>query len=111
MGNPKIYQYVKERKKRGNKEKYPWLDPSNKRKYILDREILKNVNLEIYCLTDKEKNQVKDMLYKYNKAFSLRDEIGTWVNIEVEIDVTDKSPSFIRPYHVNKEDKISYTKR
>ena len=33
-----------------------------------------------------------DMLYKYKKAFSLRDEIGTCPNIEVEIDVTDKSP-------------------
>ena len=44
------------------------------------------------------------MLYKYKEAFSLRDEIGTCPNIEVEIDVMDKSPFFIRPYHV-KEDK------
>ena len=33
-----------------------------------------------------------DMLYKYKEAFSLRDEIGTCPNIEVGIDVTDKSP-------------------
>ena len=46
-----------------------------------------------------------DMLYKYKEAFSLRDEIGTWPNIEVEIEVTDKSPFFIRPYHVREEDK------
>ena len=45
------------------------------------------------------------MLYKYKDAFSLRDEIGTCPNIEVEIDVTDKSPPFIRPYHVKEEDK------
>ena len=45
------------------------------------------------------------MLYKYREAFSLRDEIGTCPNIEVEIDVTDKSPFFIRPYHVREEDK------
>ena len=32
------------------------------------------------------------MLYKYKEAFSLRDEIGTCPNIEVGIDVTDKSP-------------------
>ena len=31
------------------------------------------------------------MLYKYKEAFSLRDEIGTCPNIEVEIDVMDKS--------------------
>ena len=46
-----------------------------------------------------------DALYKYREAFSLRDEIGTCLNIEVEIDVTDKSPFFIRPYHVIDEDK------
>ena len=46
-----------------------------------------------------------DMLYKYKDAFSLRDEIGTCPDIEVEIDVTDKSPFFIRPYHVKEEDK------
>ena len=45
------------------------------------------------------------MLYKYKEAFSVRDEIGTCPNIEVEIDVTDKSPFFIRPYHVREEDK------
>ena len=45
-----------------------------------------------------------DMLFRYREAFSLRDEIGTCLNIEVEIDVTDKSPFFIRPYHVREED-------
>ena len=29
------------------------------------------------------------MLYKYREAFSLMDEIGTCLNIEMEIDVTD----------------------
>ena len=28
-----------------------------------------------------------DMLFKYREVFSLRDEIGTCLNIEVEIDV------------------------
>ena len=32
------------------------------------------------------------MLYKYKDAFSLRGEIGMCPNIEVGIDVTDKSP-------------------
>ena len=45
------------------------------------------------------------MLYKYKEAFCLRHEIGTCPNIEVEIDVTDKSLFFIRPYHVKEEDK------
>ena len=45
------------------------------------------------------------MLFKYREAFSLRDEIGTCPNIEVEINVKDKSPFFIRPYQVREEDK------
>ena len=33
-----------------------------------------------------------NILCDYKEAFSLRDKIGTCPNIEVEIDVTDKSP-------------------
>ena len=72
-----------------------------------DREILeKYINLENSCLTNKEKKEVMDMLYKYKEVFSLRDEIGTCPNIEVKIDVTDKSPFFIRPYHVQEDKKF-----
>ena len=71
-----------------------------------DREILeKYINLDNTCLTEKEKRETMDMLYRYKEAFSLTDEIGTCPNIEVGIDVTDKSPFFIRPYHVREEDK------
>ena len=50
------------------------------------------------------------MLYKYKDAFSLRDDIGTCPNIELETDVTDKAPFFIRPYHVKEEDKNIFDK-
>ena len=76
------------------------------KKYMTDREISeKYINLDKSCLTDKEKGEVIKMLYKYKEAFSLRDEIGTCPNIEIEIDVTDKTPFFIRPCHVKEEDK------
>ena len=58
------------------------------------------------CLIKIEKTQVRHVLYKYKDAFSLRDEIGLCPNVEIEIDVTDKSPFFIRPFHANEEDKI-----
>ena len=45
------------------------------------------------------------MIYKYKDTLSLRDKIDTCQNTEVEIDVTDKSPFFIRPYHIKEEDK------
>ena len=53
-----------------------------------------------------EKEQVRDLLYQYKDAFSLRDEIGLCPNIEIEIDVTDKSPFFIRPFHASEDDKV-----
>ena len=59
---------------------------------MTDREILeKYIDLEKSCLTERERKEVMDMLYKYKGAFSLRDEIGTCPNIEIEIDITDKS--------------------
>ena len=73
---------------------------------MLDKEILdKYVDLDKSCLTHSEKKQVMDMLYKYKDAFNLRDEMGTCLNIEVEIDIIDKLPFFIRLYHVKEEDK------
>ena len=96
------------RKEEENSEnKFPWLDDMDERKYMMDREILdKYVNLDNSCLTKTEKEQVRDLLYQYKDAFSLRDEIGLCPNIEIEIDVTDKSPFFIRPFHANEEDKV-----
>ena len=74
---------------------------------MTDREILdKYINLDNTCLTRKEKDGVGDLLYEYKDAFSLRDEIGTCPNNEVEIDVTDKTPFFIRPFHAKEEDKV-----
>ena len=96
----------KEREQEESKEDYLWLDPSDERKYMTDKEILdKYIDLDKSCEEREEKKKVIEMLYKYKQAFSLRDEIGTCPNIEVEIDVTDRSPFFIRPYNVKEEDK------
>ena len=74
---------------------------------MTDREILENyIDLGTSCLNKEERLKVMDMLYKYKEAFSLRDEIDTCPNIEVEIEVTDKSPFFIRPYNTREEDKV-----
>ena len=83
------------------KEKYRWLEPDNVRRNMSDKEIVdKYVDLNKSCLMDFKKKQVMGMLYKYKDAFSLRDEKHTCPNIKAEIDVTDKSPFFIRPYQV-----------
>ena len=77
---------------------------------MTDRENLdKYVNLDNSCLTKIEKTQVGDLLYKYKDAFSFRDKIGLCHNIE--IDVTDKSPFFIRPFQANEKDKDNFGQR
>ena len=84
----------KESKQKELEESYPWLDPSDERKYMTDQEILdKYIDLEKSCLMKTEKKEVMEMLYKYKEVFSLRDDIGTCPNTEV------------RPYHVREEDK------
>ena len=78
---------------------------------MTDKEILdKYINLDKSCLTDIERKVVRDMLYEYRDAFSLRDEIGTCPNIEKAIHVMNTNPFFIRPYHAKKEDKNTLDK-
>ena len=96
----------RQEEKNSSEEKYPWLDDADERKYMTDKEILdKYINLKDSCLDGKEKEQVMEMLYEYKDVFSLRDEIGTYPNIEVNIEVRDNSPFFIWPYHVKEEDR------
>ena len=69
---------------------------------MTDKEILdKYIDLEKSCVTEEEKKEVMEMHCKCKDAFSLRDEIGTFPDIEV----LHKSPFFIRPYHVKEEYK------
>ena len=73
---------------------------------MTDKDILdKYIDLDNSYLNKEERREVMNMLYRYKEAFHLRDEIGICPNIQVEINVTDKSPFFIRPYHVKEEDK------
>ena len=75
----------KEEKLEGT-DKYPWLDDSDERKYMTDKEVLERyINLDNSCLNKQEKKEVRSLIYKYKDAFSLRDEIGKCPNIEVEI--------------------------
>ena len=104
--NRLINTLKKEEEETCNTDKYTWLDDSEERKHMTDREILdKYIDLEGSCLTKWEKQKLRSLIYDYKDAFSLRDEIGTCPNIKVEIDITDNSPFFIRPFHAKEEDK------
>ena len=73
---------------------------------MTDKEILdKYIDLDSSYLTRQEKKRVRRLIYMYKDVFSLSDEIGACPNIEVEIEVTDRSPFFIRPFNAREEDK------
>ena len=92
----RIMEEKRQEERNSSKERYPWLDDVDERKYMTDKEILdKYINLKDSCLNETERNQVMEMLYEYKDVFSLRDEIGTCPNIEVNIEVMDNSLFFI----------------
>ena len=87
-------------------DKYPWLDKDDSRRNMTDQEIIeKFVDLSKSELTEKEKKELYDLLVKYREAFSLRDEIGECPNMEIEIELEDETPFFIRPYPIKEEEK------
>ena len=86
--------------------KYPWLEKSDPRNNMTDEQILhKYIDLSEAKLNTSEKDQLMELICKYKKAFSLRDEIGECPNIKIEIDLLDKSPFFVRPFSINEADK------
>ena len=44
-------------------------------------------------------------MLKYKEAFSLRDEIGLCPNMEIELELNDDTPFFIRPFPIKESEK------
>ena len=64
--NKFINTLKKEREWKELKESNPWLDSSDERKYMTDREILdKYIDVDSSCLTKEESKEVMEILYKY----------------------------------------------
>ena len=42
---------------------------------------------------------------KYKEAFSLRDEIGLCPNMEIELELNDETPFFIRQFPIKQSEK------
>ena len=63
----------REREQKSPEDKYPWLDPDDGWRYMMDKEILdKYINLDNSCLNREEKKEVMDMLDRYKEEFSLK---------------------------------------
>ena len=84
---------------------YPWLDKEDPRRNMTDRECLEEfVDLSDSDITETEKRNLYKLLYKYKKAFSLRDKIGLCQSKEVKLELKDESPFFIRPFPIKESD-------
>ena len=76
-------------------DKYPWLNPDDKRRQMTDAEILRlKLNLED-SLLDKGKEEFLTKIDDFHDVFSLRDEIGTCPSIEVHLKLKDETPFFV----------------
>ena len=81
-------------------DKYPWLDPEDKQRYMADTEILRQkLNLEDSWLDKKGNEEFLTKTDDFHDVFSLRDEI------EVHLRLKDEIPFFVRPYPMQEEQK------
>ena len=85
---------------------YPWLEETDERRFLTDRQILnKFINLDNSQLSHIERDELREIIFKHKEAFSLRDEIGHCPNIKIDIELIDPSPFFVRPFSLREEDK------
>ena len=76
--------------------KYPWLDPDDKRRHMTDAEILRlKLNLEDSLPNNKGKEEFLTKTDDFYDVFSHRDEIGTCPFIEVNLKLKDETPFFV----------------
>ena len=61
-------------------------------------------------MTKTQQVEFMDVLEKYKDAFCLHDEIGLAPNMEVHIDLVDKTPFFIRPFTLKEDMKHKFDK-
>ncbi len=95
-----------QRAKREGPDPFPWLEADDPRRYMTDEQILRQlVNLDNSKLNSTEKEELRKMMIKYKEAFSLRDEIGECPNMKIDVELTDDTPFFVRPFPIATRDK------
>ena len=102
--SPRQSKYSKDTTK---EDPYSWLDENDPRRHMTDKEILEStVDLSVACITERKKQILYKILLKYREAFSLQDEIGLCPNMEVKLELNDKTPFDIRSFLIKEEEKI-----
>ena len=75
---------------------------------MTDQEILeKYVDLTDSNLNAAGKKSLYKVLLKYKEGFSCRDEIGLCPNMEIDLELNEDTPFFIRPFPIKESKKRS----
>ena len=73
---------------------------------MTDMDILKlKVNLDNNILDNKQKESLYIIIHQNRDIFSIQDEIGTCLQIQVHLKLCDETPFFVRPYPIREEQK------
>ena len=103
------FKHYEQSENKPNKDPYPWLAEDDERRTLTDRQLIeKLVDLKDSVLSPKEKKDFQNVLYKYRKAFSLRDEIGLASMPPIELQLNNKDPFYIRPYPIKSEEERKF---
>jgi hypothetical protein len=88
------------------KDPWPWLDKKDPRRLMTDKEILdKLIDMEPAKITQEQKDDFMQTVYKHRESFSLRDEIGSCPKMEIKLVLKDYKDFQIRPYPKKEDEK------
>ena len=74
---------------------------------MTDKELLESaIDLSEACITERQNQALYKILLKYREAFPLRDETGLCPNMEVKLELKNKTLFYIRPFPIKEEEKI-----
>ena len=89
------------------KDPYPWLDENDPWRHKTDKEILESTtDLSEACITERQKQTLYKILLQCREAFSFRDVIGLCPNMEVKLELNNKTPFYIRLFPIMEEEKV-----
>ena len=73
--------------------------------------VLLNQNTTVTLLDDKGKEEFLLKTDNFYDVFSLTDEIGTCLFIEVHLKLKDETPFFVQPYPMREDKRKSFKKK
>ena len=92
-----------------DKEPYLWLSEKDPSRRMTDKEILDStIDLSEAFLIKKQKQPLYKILVR---NITLRDKNGLCLNMEVNLNLNDKTPFYTRPFPIKEVEKLLYTRK